>query len=192
MEYCDDDRHYIRPQRVCSGNGTCLTQTMDCNTYGKDPDFTCEHDCQPLPCPNVAVCGKEAPLWYFQCHRGRCWDCKDMFGKNLTFLEEPQECPVCFDVKPSVVQPNCAHSVCIDCFKRMRVDGPTRRPQPVFPFPDREDEYDTSDGQHRLLSDPTTRDAIRSWLVAMDVWDDEWNQKWQGEEHLRKCPLCRS
>ena len=177
MEYQDDDREYIRPRRVCSGNGTCLAQMTDCNTYGKDPAFICNHNCQPLPCPNERVCGDWAPQWYFSCHGGRCIRCKTYYGKNLTFLDEPQECPVCFDVKPSVVQPNCGHSICIDCFKRMRVDGPPRRPQPTFPFPDREDEYDSPAGQQRLATDPLTRDAIRSWWAAMEVWDHEWNER---------------
>ncbi len=191
MEYCDDDRHYIRPQRICSGDGCCLTQTTDCNTYGKDPDFTCEHNCQPLPCPNERVCGDWAPQWYHRCHGGWCISCKSYFGKNLTFLEEPQECPVCFDVKPSVVQPNCNHSVCIGCFKRMRVDGPPRIGEPQFPYPDREDEYYETgpfDPPHPLDADP----LVVKYHRDHERWEEELSQQREAEQNLRKCPLCRS
>lgn len=181
-----------RRQRICTGDGDCLTQTTDCNTYGKDPDVSCVHNCQPVECPNFKVCGQVCPKWLLGCHDGRCWSCNFHFGKNLTFLEEDQECPICLETKPSVVQPNCTHSVCIDCFKRTRVDGPERRPPPPFPFPDQEDEYDNTPlCEHPLDIDPTSRAAIRSWEAAMDVWEDEWNQRHAAEENLRKCPLCR-
>jgi hypothetical protein len=191
MEYCDDDREYIRPRRVCTGNGSCLTQTTDCNTYGKDPDFTCTHDCQPVKCPNFAVCGDIAPQWYLRCHGGRCVQCKTRFGKDLTFPQEDLDCPICFETKPCVVQPNCTHVVCIKCFKRMRVDGPPRTGQPQFPYPDREDEYFDHlplQPRHPLDSDPLVVKYHRDY----ERWEEERGRQWVAEEHLRKCPMCRS
>jgi hypothetical protein len=197
-EYCDDDRHYIRPKRPCTGKGECLEQNCDRSVhelYVKSTDYTCTHNCEPVKCPNFAVCGEICPQWLFNCHRGRCIHCKTWFGKDLTFPEEDQYCPICFDTKPSVVQPNCTHSVCIDCFKRTRVDGPPKNPEPPFPFPEQEDEYFETgpfDPPHPLDTDPVSREAIRSWNTAMDVWEDEWCARRRGEENLRKCPICRS
>jgi hypothetical protein len=191
MEYCDDDREYIRPKRVCTGNGSCLTQTTDYNTYGKDPRFTCIHDCQPVKCPNFTVCGYIAQQWYLDCHGGWCWKCKSQFGKNLTFPEEDQECPICFDTKPCVVQPNCTHVACIECFKRMRIEGPPRTGEPQFPYPDQEDAYYETgpfDPPHPLETDP----RVQGYHIAHERWEEEHSLRWQGEENLRKCPLCRS
>lgn len=174
----------------CSGDGSCLTQTTNCNTYGRNPEFTCVRNCEPMKCPNFQVCGTYAPEWYFRCHHGRCQPCNMKFGKNLVFPEEPQECPICFDTGPSVIQPNCTHSVCIDCFKRTRVDGPPRTGEPQFPYPDREDEYfdhDPFQPPHPLENDP----LVVRYHAAWERWDNEWNANYNAEQHLRRCPMCR-
>lgn len=182
-------------QRICTGNGDCLEQNCDPSinsVYVKYRDMTCEHNCEPVKCPNFAVCGEALPRWVLGCHGGRCWRCNDRFGKNLTFPDEPVECPVCMEVKLSVIQPNCTHMMCLDCFKRMQIDGPPRTGQPAFPYPDREDEYfdyfDISGGQHPLYYDP----LVLKFNADCERWEEEWCEKWRAEENLRKCPLCRS
>jgi hypothetical protein len=190
MEYQDDDRTYIRPKRVCSGDGSCLEQTDTECGYKTYDDYTCVHRCQPIACPNVKVCGDRSPAWYLRCHGGRCHGCKMNLGKDLTFPAEDQECPICFETKPSVVQPNCDHSVCIECFKRMRVDGPPRTGEPQFPYPDREDEYfdhDPFQPPHPLETDP----LVIRFHRDHERWEEEWSQRRAAEENLRKCPLCR-
>jgi hypothetical protein len=177
-------------QRTCSGDGDCLTQTFDENTYGKNPEYSCQHDCQPQECPNFRVCGTLAPRWYFGCHGGRCWGCKYKFGKNLTFLDEPQECPVCLETGLCVIQPNCSHSICIACFKRTRVNGPPRTGEPQFPYPDREDEYfeTGNESSNPMFHDP----LIVKYNADWNLWQDDWDRRYASEENLRKCPLCRS
>lgn len=180
----------VNTKHICNGDGSCLTQTTDCNTYGKNQDFTCVHNCQPAECPNFAVCGDKSPKWYYRCHDGRCWSCNLTFGKNLTFPEEPRECPICFDTAQSIIQPNCTHSVCVECFKRTRVTGPPRTGEPQFPYPDREDEYfdhDPNEGLHPLETDPLVQQYHADWKR----WDSEWNHRYSEEENLRKCPVCR-
>jgi hypothetical protein len=178
-------------QRICTGLGDCLEQNCDRSidsVYVKYRDVICHHDCEPVKCPNFAVCGEIGPQWYFNCHRGWCWSCKDKFGKTLTFLEEPAECPICTEVGSCVVQPNCNHSICITCFKRTRIDGPPREPQPPFPYPDRDDEYNSLDAPAELLRDP----LVLAWNTQLEHQDLERSMRYQAEEYLRKCPLCRS
>jgi hypothetical protein len=180
-------------QRICTGLGECLEQNCDRSVheiYVKSTDYTCTHNCEPVKCPNFAVCGEIGPQWLFNCHRGRCIHCKTWFGKDLTFPEEDQYCPICFDTKPSVVQPNCTHSVCIDCFKRTRVDGPPKNPEPPFPFPEQEDKYFETGNEpsNPMYHDPLVQQYNRDW----ERWDNEWNYRHGMEENLRKCPLCRS
>ena len=177
--------------RICSGRGDCLTQNCDPSVpdlYVKYRDVTCEHNCEPVKCPNFAMCGEIGPKWYFGCHGGRCFHCNMFFGKNLTFPEEPQECPICIDISPCVQQPNCSHAVCIACFRRTRYDGPPREEQPPFPYPDREDEYDSLSPPAELLNDP----LVIAWNDQLNLQDDMRSIRYEEEANLRKCPLCRS
>ena len=157
--------------------------------YVRNPDIPCDRNCQPIKCPNFMVCGDIAPMWYFQCCHGTCRNCDMMFGKKLDLKEDPEECPVCIEIAPAVVQPNCQHSVCINCFKRCWY-GAARNDEPRFPYPDREDEYfdyEPSYEVHPLYTDPLVVKYHADW----NRWDDDWNAKRATEGHLRKCPLCR-
>ena len=176
--------------RICTGYGECLMQTFDCNNYGKYPDMVCEHNCEPVKCPNFAMCENAGPKWYLGCHDGRCQPCNMFFGKNLTFKEEPEECPVCMETTLCVGQPNCSHAVCIVCFRRCRFNGPPRRGEPPFPYPDKEDEYfDTgNEPENPLYHDPLVVKYNRDW----NRWEDAWQEANSMEENLRKCPICRS
>jgi hypothetical protein len=176
--------------RTCSGSGVCLSQNCDPSipsAYVKYSDTTCEHNCEPVKCPNFAVCREICPKWVLSCHGGRCLHCNMFFGKNLTFKDDPEECPVCMEVAPCVVQPNCSHSTCIACFRRCRFDGPPREAQPPFPYPDREDEYDDLDCPDELYNDP----LVIAWNDELNRQDDERSLRYEAEKSLRACPLCR-
>jgi hypothetical protein len=175
----------------CPGNGSCLEQTDALGGYSKYADTNCEYNCQPIKCPNFAVCREQGPTWYLSCHGGRCLHCKLSFGKNLTFKEEPEECPICMDTGPSVVQPDCSHAVCISCFKRCRFDGPAKPEQPPFPYQNQEDEYfdwdPRQEGRHPLYDDP----LVVAWDDNLTRLEEEWAHRYRNEENLRKCPICR-
>ncbi len=180
-------------QRTCSGRGECLEQNCDSSIpalYVKYKDTTCEHNCEPVKCPNFAMCGEADPKWVLSCHDGRCLYCNMFFGKNLAFPEEPQECPICLETKPSVVQPNCSHTVCIDCFKRSRFNGPPRTGEPQFPYPDLEDEYfeTGNESSNPMFFDPLVMKYNEDW----NRWDNAWQESYTREGNLRKCPMCRS
>lgn len=81
--------------------------------------------------------------------------------------------------------------MCIDCFKRTRIDGPPRIGEPPFPYPDREDEYFDQDPfclPHPLETDP----LVLKYHADYTLWNRENVRQWYAEESLRKCPLCRS
>jgi hypothetical protein len=174
---------------TCDGFGNCLTQTDDVNCYGKLPDVTCTHGCQPIDCPNYAVCGNNGPKWYMLCHHGRCTTCDMRYGKNLPFKEEPEECPVCMETSECVMLPKCGHTMCVQCFKRC-VDGPPRANEPRFPYPDKEDEYfdQGNEETNPLFHDPLVVKYNADW----NLWEDEWNHQYDREHNLRACPMCRT
>jgi len=169
--------------RICTGNGECLTQTTDMNTYGKYPDMTCSYNCEPMKCPNYLVCGAICPKWLFGCHRGTCVNCAVLNFGNLEFSED--ECPTCLDTKTCLKLLNCSHKQCVDCFRRSWYGK--ERPDIPFPIPELEEEYyDTSEEdrwqQNQLVVD---------WQARCDIAYDLWESEHQREQNLRCCPLCR-
>jgi hypothetical protein len=172
--------------RTCIGMGECLTQSDDLNVLVRNIEYTCPHNCEPVKCPNFLVCGTVAQEWYYNCHRGRCWTCRNTFEKNLTFKEEPEECPVCMETTMCVVQPNCEHAMCISCFKRCW-NGAPHPEQPPFPYPEREEEYESLECPSELHHDP----LVIAWNNELTRQDDEMSARYEAEGNLRKCPLCR-
>ena len=173
----------------CTGNGECLTQTINENTYEKDADFTCMYDCRPLPCPNVSVCGAWLPKWLVGLKRsGVCISCDSQFHKKLDTVETTY-CPVCLETKPGVVMPKCTHSMCVDCFKRCMYGAPDE-PEPQFPYSEEvENEWhEDQDNTEFLARYPLVVKYNQDW----NSWDDARDAKYSTEQNLRKCPYCRS
>lgn len=107
--------------RHCSGNGECLEQTDDENTYGKR--FDCEFDCQAIKCPNHDICGASGPLWYLNCHNGLCCNCNMMFGtwqggKGILKHIEDEECCVCMEDAALFELQRCNHTMCASCIRK--------------------------------------------------------------------------
>ena len=175
---------------ICRGNGECLTQTTDENCYEKYPDYTCDHNCRPIPCCNEIVCGSQLPPWFHGLKKAGtclCIPCDMQFGKKLGVVESA-ECPICLETKTGVIMPNCTHSICVGCFKRCMYGKPS--PQPPFPYPDEiftEWEEGGGDNPEWCASYPLAK-----------VWDEECDRfetaraiANENEVKLRKCPLCR-
>ena len=173
---------------VCSGTGECLSQTNDVNIYTKSSDYTCEHNCLPIPCDNVLVCGMQLPKWLYQCKNGLCINCDVMFGK-LRIIESG-ECPVCLETTQSIIMPNCTHSMCVGCFKRIMYgeEGPI---DPPFPYSSEvEAEWERSG-----CNNPEWRaryPLIEAWVRECDELEEIRQEIYEDEEGIRRCPLCRA
>lgn len=185
--------------RVCNGDGSCLTQTDDCNTYAKDPEFTCEYNCSPKLCGNYVICGTISPEWLLRIRsRCVCMSCDMQFRKKLDIIESI-ECPLCFEIKKCVVQPNCTHATCVDCFKRCMYGEPSED-YPQFPYSKEiEDMYDEELSNTSNLDNTDEFDAkwkrdyplVQKWERDCEQWHDDKDLKYHNEENLRKCPICR-
>lgn len=166
--------------------------------------------CLGRQCRNFIVCGYVAPgdsnpflfdlrnPWTCtNCHidYGQWGDPGSTFGhgKNregvLQFSDTLLECPVCWELKTGVAHPRCDHFVCIDCFTRCYYGDPDQSGKPAFPYPEVEEEYyDTPEaarwknGRFPLLAEFEYED---------ELWDTLKAQKYEHEEYLRACPLCR-
>lgn len=184
--------------RVCKGDGTCLTQTDDVNTYAKYTDVSCEYGCTPKLCGNNIVCGTIAPQWYLTIRRGICVDCDMKFHKKLDIIENA-ECPLCLETKKCVVQPRCSHTTCVDCFKRCMYGEPSTE-YPPFPYPKEiEDMYDEELSNTGDLDNTNEFDArwkrdyplVEKWERDCEKWHDDNDLKYHNERNLRVCPICR-
>lgn len=147
-----------------------------------------------IKCKNYKICGEILPKWWYECKNNYlCTNCHMLFGTwgndnhgkgELTF-DCNLECPICLVSSECVTYPNCEHSVCIDCFKRCFYGS--SQEEPIFPYPDIEEEY---------YKDPYDKKwdkyvLIKDWIKNCIKIDEQNSLKYENEENLRKCPLCR-
>ena len=155
-----------------------------------------------IKCKNYELCGEMFPIEWVKLkikwgtlQHYLCVDCRMIFGNwmnkaesfiekgVLKFCDSDRECPICLDVKPSIFQPRCKHTLCIDCFKRCYYGDKLDKPE--FPYPDVEDEYYMT-----VLNAKWNIDypLIKNYLEDYDKWEDK---RYENESQLRKCCLCR-
>jgi hypothetical protein len=167
------------------------------NNIGFDPQYPKE-DGGGIRCKNYELCEAVLPKWWFECKGNYlCTNCHMMFGtwkfqgqacrtgKGALDISDNVECPICLEVKRSISQPNCDHSLCIKCFKRCYYGDDDTENEPKFPYPDIEDEY------YNNIENPKWENnypLIKIHNEEWNKWDDE---KYENEECLHKCPLCR-
>ena len=160
-----------------------------------------EEDGGGIKCKNYELCKAVLPKWWFECKGNYlCTNCHMMFGtwgsgenahtgKGVLEISDNVECPICLEVKRSISQPNCEHTVCIKCFKRCHYGDDNAENEPKFPYPDIEDEYyDNTENPKWENNYPLIKIYNEEW----NKWDDKKIQKYTNEENLRKCPLCRA
>jgi len=107
-------------------------------------------------------------------------------SKGHLDLHETKECPVCLEEKPCFSQPKCNHWLCVDCFRRFYY-GEEKEDIP-FPYsPDIEQEYDENPDDPKW----TQNELIQLWKQQSDLLEDRNMERYEEEEYLRLCPICR-
>ena len=170
------------------------------NNIEYDYQYT-EEDGGGIKCKNYEICDTILPKWWFVCKGNYlCLNCHMMFGewtekggikhygKGELEIADNIECPICLEIKRGVSQPKCEHSVCINCFKRCYYGEEDEDNDPLFPYPDIEDEYyNDRENPKWDIEYP----LIKQWDLLCDKWEEDKDIKYGNEEHLRKCPICR-
>ena len=159
-----------------------------------------EETLEGIHCKNYIICGAVLPEWWFDCKGNYlCMNCDIMFGtwesggikyigKGVLEITNNIECPICLEIKECISQPRCNHSVCISCFKRCYYGDESREGEPIFPYPDIEDDYyDDTENPKWEIDYPLIKIYNEEW----NKWDDEKNERYENEENLRSCPICR-
>lgn len=153
---------------------------------GYDGQYT-KLDGGGIKCKNSIICGSILPHWWWDCKNNYlCTNCNCLFG-YLSVINNV-ECPICLEVKESICLPRCKHSLCISCFKRCHYGDEMLEKFPIFPYPD--------EVKYEYFEDPDNTKwndypLIKIYEEEYDKYDDEFHEKYNNEEHLRKCPLCR-
>ena len=137
-----------------------------------------------IKCFNYKYCSAVLPPWWWECRENYlCTPCDMMHGP----IEEKNdtECPICLNTTGCVVL-RCQHPLCETCFKRCHF--PKQPPQPPFPYPEIEEDYDNDMENPKWYRDYP---LIKNWQKEMDNWFDTQEEKYESEKYLRCCPLCR-
>jgi len=173
----------------CDGSGICLRQSDSENNYEKDIEVKCNYNCEPIKCPNYLVCKSLNPQWLYYCHKeDLCTGCSTIGSGKLSFCKDIIECPICLEHKIGVKQINCNHFTCVDCFKRCRY-GEEREEYPTFPYSENiEEEYAETPDDPKWDTDYP---LIKTYIQTLDLINDYYDEKYENEKNLRKCPLCR-
>ena len=169
------------------------------NNIAYDWQYT-EADGGGIKCKNYIICQSVLPNWWFECEGSYlCTNCDMMFrtwkngnyqhyGKGILEVTVNFECPICLEVTECISQPRCNHSVCISCFKRCYYGDENIDGEPIFPYPDIEDEYYDDPDNIKWSNDyPLIEIYNKEW----NKWDDKRVEKYVQEEYLRSCPICR-
>jgi len=157
-----------------------------------------DEDGKGIKCKNYELCEAVLPTWWFDCKGNYlCSNCHMMFGtwgneingnngKGLLEIIDKIECPLCFETKKGISQPKCNHFVCIECFKRCYYGD--KSGEPSFPYPDIEEEYfEDNENPKWDINYP----LIKSYNIEWETWENNKIIKYNDEENLRKCPICR-
>jgi len=167
------------------------------NNIGYDSQYTKE-DGGGIKCKNYIICGCLLPIWWFDCKGSYlCTGCHIAFGswksghvnysgKGILTVSDNLECPICLEIKECISQPRCEHSACISCFKRCYFGDESG--EPTFPYSDIEDEYYDDQENPKWSNDYP---LIKIYNEEWNKWDDDKIYKYENEEHLRCCPVCR-
>jgi hypothetical protein len=147
-----------------------------------------------IKCKNYILCETILPKWWYECKGNYlCTNCHVMFGtwksemgKGILEITNNIECPICLETKQSISQPRCNHSVCISCFKRCYYGEDIQ--EPMFPYPEIEDEY--YDDIYNIKWN-IEYPLIKIYNEELDKLEDERDEKYEKENNLRKCPICR-
>jgi len=163
------------------------------------------------PCKNFEFCdGMQPPQW---CGEGGhsiryldsggdpdlCMNCAVMFRKELVFKDDV-ECPICFETKKGITQPNCEHAICIECFRDCYYG---KYDEPDFPYSkdieEEYDEYDDYDLREEYDEYDDLYNAPKSFLDKYPLireYEEECNRRYDRQDEMisvnSRCPLCRS
>jgi hypothetical protein len=180
--------------KICAGQGQCLTQCGKDLKDMKDPEIECSFHCLPIKCQNYILCKGQFPQWMSHDHR-LCSDCLVFYALRGAFKIVGQgDCPICLEATTCVRLMNCDHVICVDCFRRCYhiyysfddSDGSENDPQFPYSTPI-EDEYWADQKNPKWVHD----EKIQQWINDCNDSENQKDLKYEAEEYLRQCPLCR-
>jgi len=122
-----------------------------------------------------------------------CDNCILMFGKCIDGkghlqIVDTVECPVCYESKRGVQQPNCTHTICIECFKNCYYGILI---EPTFPY---SEEIERQCEEYGCITDYPP-EFIEKYPLLVE-YENEYNKRLDAQEEMihinGKCPLCRN
>lgn len=183
-------------------HGRCFIQSDD------DGDVYMQIVCKENPpcglhkCPNYPVCGKAVPQYILSCRKGFCFDCKETFGRELTFFHSAEPCPVCWNENWRSVKYACGHYLCVECFGKATQYKPADISKVnaadfgcVMP--------ERPDGISDIEWEDSTDDVLAAWRQTNPIQYAAYEYAMDNvllladldnrtrKESVRRCPICR-
>jgi hypothetical protein len=182
---------------VCKGNGSCLSSAWkNENIYLYNNSIYCTFNCIPDYCPNYIVCNRICPQFIFEKSFNVCNYCVKIIKRlgiqtyNIDILPE-QECNICYDNDIHIKLPQCRHSICINCFRKLWYKSVffDIENEPLFPQPHL---------YNRYCTDIEYANQLRKDNMNIEIYQREWNEwdynrrnSFHDAPYLEKCPMCR-
>ena len=177
-----------------------MTQTRDIEYENNNIGYDCYYPDGGIKCKNYELCESVLPHWWWDCKESYlctmcdmqfgAWSTKKEFehsGKGVLEFINNYECAICMETKRCVSQPKCNHYICINCFKRCYYGDIDESGTPEFPYPEIEEEYENDEDNPKWSEYPLIAIYNEEW----NAWDDNRVEKYEREQYLRCCPLCR-
>ena len=135
-----------------------------------------------IKCKNYELCRDTLCVPQFKSNY-LCDHCDITYKKTLE-IKDNVECPICLETKRGVIQPNCSHFTCVDCFKLCYYSYEIVKPK--FPYPTIKHEYENDKTNPKWKDYP----LIKQYLIQWKNYVIKIKEK-KKKTFLKKCPLCR-
>jgi len=153
-----------------------------------------------IKCKNYEICKSVVPRSCGYNWRYICSDCDLDFGtcrvinhdrpRGLLKISDGLECLKCHKTG-RVVQHNCEHVLCIECFKVCYYGKPlTYIERPLFPYPNVPGlEYDyKNDPTNSILN--IKYPFLKKYTIELEVYNKEMAEYQVYQKFGRRCPMC--
>jgi len=164
-----------------------IDQKMERDLNYENNNLIQYEDYNKIKCKNYIVCGETIPIWWFDCKSCYiCTNCLISGWGEFKFIDN-NECPICLEITNTVVQKQCVHCLCVDCFKKTYFVDENLNNEPKFPYSSIENEYYENQDDEKWANNPLIIKYNQDW----NNWDNNRTNKFYNNPCLRKCPVCR-
>ena len=180
--------------QICLGDGQCMVPGHKDNEFTYSNKWKCTNNCKPVKCSYNIICGNQQPQWILNENDDLCvycningLECRTTHSEVI--IHSNKECPICLEEKDCVQYIKCDHHVCVSCYKQCFSDYVVGEPK--FPYSEDVQMYyylTSKELRHKFWKNYP---LLEQYDIDWENWHEGIQEKYDENENLRKCPLCR-